>query len=49
MLGIKQQGHLSQKDTRLGNLWQSYFQVLGVKVPDNFQEGEADGIIKELM
>ncbi len=48
-LGIKHQGHLSQKDTRLGNLWQSYFQVLGVKVPDNFQGGEADGIIKELV
>jgi hypothetical protein len=48
-LGVKHQGHLSQKDTRLGNLWQSYFQVLGVKVPDSFQGGEADGIIKELV
>lgn len=47
-LGIKHQGHLSQKDTRLGNLWQSYFQVLGVKVPDNFQGGEADGVITKM-
>jgi hypothetical protein len=48
-LGIRHQGHINQKDTRLGNLWQTYFNVLGVKVPDNFQGGEADGVIKELV
>lgn len=48
-LGVKHQGHIEKKDTRLGNLWQTYFKVLGVKVPDNFQGGEADGVIKEIV
>ena len=48
-LGIKHQGHLEKKDVRLGNLWQTMFTTLGVTVPENFQGGEADGVIKELV
>lgn len=48
-IGIKHQGHLTQKDVRLGNLWQTMFGVMGVQVPTNFQGGEADGVIKELV
>jgi len=47
-LGITHQGHIRHQDTRLGNLWQTYFDVLGIPVPENFQGGEADGTIKEL-
>jgi hypothetical protein len=48
-LGIKHQGHLEKKDVRLGNLWQTMFGVLGVAVPKDFQGGEADGVIQELV
>jgi len=48
-IGIKHQGHIAKKDVRLGNLWQTMFGVMGVKVPAKFQGGEADGVIKELM
>jgi hypothetical protein len=48
-IGIKHQGHIAKKDVRLGNLWQTMFEVMGVKVPAKFQGGEADGVIKELV
>lgn len=48
-LGVKHQGHLISKDNFLGNLWQTMFTALGVKVPDQFQGGEADGVIQPLM
>jgi hypothetical protein len=48
-LGIKHQGHLEKKDVRLGNLWQTMFGVMGVEVPKDFQGGEADGVLKELV
>ncbi|TVS14425.1 MAG: DUF1552 domain-containing protein [Planctomycetaceae bacterium] len=48
-LGIKHQGHLQKKDVLLGNLWQTMFGVMGVAVPKDFQGGEADGAIKELV
>jgi len=47
-LGVRHQGHIRHQDTRLGNLWQTYFDILRVPVPENFQGGEADGTIKEL-
>jgi len=46
-IGIKHQGHIAKKDVRLGNLWQTMFGAMGVKVPDKLQCSEADGIIKE--
>lgn len=48
-LGIKHQGHIIQEDVRLGNLWQTMFDRLNVPLPQNFQGGEADGIIKDLV
>ena len=47
-LGVTHQGHVRHDDTMLGNLWQSYFDILGVPLPENFQGGEADGTFKEL-
>lgn len=48
-IGIKHQGHIRQDDTRLGNLWQTMFGVMGVPVAPDFQGGEADGIIKDIV
>lgn len=48
-LGVKHQGHVRQKDVRLGNLWQTMFGLLGAPLPKNFQGGEADGIIKAIV
>ena len=48
-LGVKHQGHLIKKDVRLGNLWATMFDRLEVPLPANFQGGEADGMIGELL
>jgi len=47
-LGVKHQGHIVKRDVRLGNLWATMFDRLGVPLPDNFQGGESDGLITEL-
>jgi len=48
-LGVKHQGHIIKEDVRLGNLWRTVFDRMGVPVPANFQGGESDGMIKELV
>jgi hypothetical protein len=48
-LGVKHQGHIVKDDVRLGNLWRAVFDRMGVKPPENFQGGEADGMIGELV
>ncbi len=48
-LGVQHQGHIQQEDAYLGNLWQTMFGFMGVEIPDNFQGGEADGVIKSLV
>jgi hypothetical protein len=48
-LGVKHQGHLLKKGTRLGNLWSTMFDRMNVPLPKDFQGGEADGLIKELI
>ncbi len=48
-LGVKHQGHLVKEDVRLGNLWTTVFDRMQVPLPNNFQGGEADGMIKELV
>ena len=48
-LGVKHQGHLVKEDVRLGNLWSTMFDRLHVPLPANFQGGEADGMIGELV
>jgi hypothetical protein len=48
-LGIRHQGHLVKEDVRLGNLWSTMFNRMNVPLPRNFQGGEADDIISELV
>ncbi|QDT39277.1 DUF1552 domain-containing protein [Stratiformator vulcanicus] len=48
-LGVNHQGHVRNDDQYLGNLWQTMFGVMGVPVPEDFQGGEADGVIKEIV
>lgn len=48
-VGIKHQGHVIKEDDYLGNLWQTMFHVMGVPVPQDFQGGEADGVISEVL
>ncbi len=48
-LGVQHQGHLVKEDVRLGNLWRTVFDRMGVSVPANFQGGEADNTISELV
>lgn len=48
-LGVKHQGHIVKEDVRLGNLWSTMFDRMQVPLPDNFQGGEADGTITELL
>jgi hypothetical protein len=38
-----------KEDMRLGNLWRTMFERMGVPVPANFQGGESDGIVKEIV
>lgn len=48
-LGVQHRGHIIKQDDYLGNLWQTVFEVMGVSVPENFQGGEADGVIREII
>ncbi|MCE9534682.1 MAG: DUF1552 domain-containing protein [Planctomycetes bacterium] len=48
-LGVKHQGHIIKEDVRLGNLWSTVFDRMNVPIPKDFQGGEANGIIKELV
>lgn len=48
-LGVKHQGHIVSDGNYLGNLWQTVFTALGVKVPENFQGGEASGVIPSII
>ncbi|MFT5468835.1 MAG: hypothetical protein ACI8UO_003947 [Verrucomicrobiales bacterium] len=48
-LGVKHQGHIIKEDVRLGNLWSTVFDRMGVPLPVNFQGGESDGMITELL
>ena len=48
-IGVQHRGHIIKEDDYLGNLWQTMFHVMGVPAPDNFQGGEANGVIHELV
>ncbi len=48
-LGVKHRGHLVKEGARLGDLWRTVFGRMGVAVPADFQGGESDGEIKELV
>ncbi len=48
-IGIQHRGHLIKQDDYLGNLWRTMFEAMKVPIPENFQGGESDGVIKELI
>ena len=48
-LGIKHQGHLVRKDVMIGNVWQTMVDRIGMPVPKDFQGGQANGVISELL
>jgi len=48
-LGIKHQGHIMKKGVLLGNLWQTMVDRMEMPVPKDFQGGEANGVLSELI
>lgn len=48
-LGIKHQGHLVKKNVMIGNVWQTMVDRIGMPLPKDFQGGQADGVISEVL
>jgi hypothetical protein len=48
-LGLKHQGHVEKKDMWVGSVWQTMLDRLGMPLPENFQAGLYDGVIKEVL
>jgi hypothetical protein len=48
-LGLKHQGHLVKKDMSLANVWQTVVDRVGMPLPENFQGGLANSVVKELI
>jgi hypothetical protein len=48
-LGLKHQGHLVQTDLPVANVWKTVVNQVGMPLPDDFQGGEAKGVVKELL
>lgn len=48
-LGLKHQGHLAQKDVPVANVWQTIVEKVGMPLPENFQGGLSNGVVKELV
>ncbi len=48
-LGLKHQGHLPLNDMKLGSVWQTMLDRLGMPLPERFQGGQYDGVIKEVL
>ncbi len=48
-LGVRHQGHLIKNDELLGNVWSTMFDRLNVPQPQDFQGGESNGLIGELV
>ncbi len=48
-LGIKHQGHLVKKGTMVGNVWQTMVDRIGMPLPKDFQGGQANGVISEVL
>ena len=48
-LGLKHQGHLVQRDVPVANVWKTVVGRVGMKVPEDFQGGLANGVVKELI
>ena len=48
-LGLKHQGHLVKKDMPISNVWQTVVDRVGMPLPENFQGGLSNGVVKELL
>jgi hypothetical protein len=48
-LGLKHQGHLVQQDVPVANVWKTVVERVGMKMPEDFQGGLANGVVKELI
>ena len=48
-LGLKHQGHLVKKDMPVANVWQTIVNKVGMPLPENFQGGLANDVVKELV
>lgn len=48
-LGLKHQGHLIKKDKKVGSVWETVIQCIGMPRPRDFQGGETDGVLNELL
>ena len=48
-LGIRHQGHVVKRDVMVGNVWQTMLDRIGMPIPRNFQGGQANGVIREVL
>jgi len=48
-IGVRHQGHIMKQGGLLGNLWQTMANRMGMPIPRDFQGGEANGVISELI
>jgi len=49
-IGVKHQGHMTEMDKSLGNLWATMNTLMGMpEIPSTFMGGEWDGLIKPLI
>jgi hypothetical protein len=48
-LGIKHQGHVAKQDMWVGSVWETMVDRLGMPLPKNFQGGQSDGVVKEVL
>jgi hypothetical protein len=48
-LGIRHQGHVVKRNVMVGNVWQTMVDRLGMPIPRNFQGGQANGLVGEVL
>jgi hypothetical protein len=48
-LGLKHQGHLATSGMKIGSVWQTMVDRVGMPLPRNFQGGQSDGLVKEVL
>jgi len=48
-LGVKHQGHLVQQDVPVADVWKTIVDRVGMALPENFQGGLSNGVVKELV
>jgi hypothetical protein len=48
-LGLKHQGHLATKAMKIGSVWETMVDRLGMPLPRNFQGGQSDGKVNQVL